>query len=294
LDRGAAEGWENRGPVRYASVDTTSRCHLRCLHCYYYRSPLEGDELGKEEFLSRLQAWRDDAAIECMLWLGGEPFLRPDLVVDGARLFRRNGVFTNGLEPVPEGLDCGVAISLDGHGEANNLLRGKGTFQRVLEANDGGRDRLFHCTLTAANADVARPLAEFLDRQNAAGVLFGLYSPGVGEESEFVLSDSDRNAAVDDLLKLRDDMDGFVVNTPASLELMRPEATRRIARRCLYLRGEALAFDHRLRVKRPCSYGRGADCDRCGCVALFHRVAAEDGDASSAQVLSALFRRQGR
>ena len=91
---------------------------------------------------------------------------------------------------------------------------------------------------------------------------------------------------------MREEYDEFVLNAPASLELMRPAATGEAPSRCVYRTGEAVALDHRLQVKRPCSYGEGADCSRCGCVAPFLRAAAEAGDAESRAVLGALFRRR--
>jgi len=279
-------------PARFASIDTTHRCPLRCRHCYYYRVEPEGEDLPPGNFLEALRAWRESTAADCMLWLGGEPFLRPNVVVEGSRLFRRNAAFTSGLVSVPEDFPGGVAISLDGPAEANDSLRGRGMFQVALDRCDGGRDRLFHCTLTAGNLAAAGPLVDCLRRADAAGVLFGLYTPRVDEEGGFALSREDRDAAVDGLLTLREEHDGFVLNTPASLERMRWEETRITAARCPYRTGEAVALDHRLREKLPCSYGEGADCTRCGCVALFLGVAAADGDGASREVLRAFFRRR--
>jgi MoaA/NifB/PqqE/SkfB family radical SAM enzyme len=280
------------GPqVRYASVDATSKCPLRCLPCYYYRADPEGADLPEDRFLENLATWRAATRAECMLWLGGEPFLRPRLVEQGARMFRRNAAFTSGLVPIPDGFDGGVAVSLDGPPEANDALRGPGAFGRVMENLDGGRGQIFHCTLSAANWRSAGRLTALLHRAGAGAILFGLYSPRIREDGGFVLPPEERAAALASVRCLREEYGGFVLNTPASLDLMEAPPGS-VSGRCLYRRGEAVALDHRLRVKRPCSYGEGADCAQCGCVALYLRVAAEGGNVESRRVLEALFRRR--
>ncbi|MHB1150640.1 MAG: radical SAM protein [Thermoleophilia bacterium] len=59
------------------SIDVTSRCNLRCVHCYV-RNTVDGDELTTSEIIRIL----DEAAEAGCLWMmlsGGEPLLRPDL-----------------------------------------------------------------------------------------------------------------------------------------------------------------------------------------------------------------------
>ena len=179
---------------------------------------------------------------------------------------------------------------MDGPEVANDELRGAGTFRRVLENLDGGRDRLFHCTVTRRNIHSLQTFVDFLNRRRAAGVLFGLYSPRKGEVGGWALDAAEQEAAVQTLVRLQREY-AIVLNTPASLELMRPKSGPVAAAACIYRSGEAISLDHRLDVKHPCSYGAGADCSRCGCAALFLRAAAEVGDRPSRDVLSALFRR---
>ena len=286
--RPAAEVLKTRR-VRFASVDTTRLCPLRCHHCYYYRTSPSGDDLSDEDFLTGLRTWKATTGAECMLWLGGEPFLRPNLVREGTRLFQRNGAFSSGCVPLPQGIACGIVVSLDGPPAANDALRGKGAFARVMDTTRGGRGHLFHCTLTSANIGYVEELLDRLHRADAAGVLFGFYSPRRGETGGWVLTDAERDAAVDFLLRLRREYDGFLLNTEPSLEFFRPAESERLAARCPYRKGEAVALDHRLQVKRPCSYGPDADCNRCGCVAMSLRASAEDGDAVARATLDALF-----
>jgi len=222
-----------------------------------------------------------------MLWLGGEPLIRTGLLREGLSLFRRNAVFTNGLRAVPRDLGCGVLVSLDGPRETNDALRGPGTWDRVT-ANLAAMDRpVVHCTITAKNPNIAGPLLESLDGL-VGGVIFGLYTPRRGEDSEHVLSVEARHESVATLRGLGASWDGLLLNTAGMLDSMDSDSAEwRSA--CPYRGGQAVALDHRLQEKRPCSYGRGADCERCGCVATHLRAAAKRGDPKALAILRAVF-----
>jgi len=122
----------------------TSRCNLRCWHCYYSsgdRSSLE--ELNLEEarnFIADLSALK----VHTLLFSGGEPLLKPDIFAL-AKFAKTRGIkvalSTNGTL-----IDSGVAreikkagfsyvgISLDGMDKTNDIFRQeKGAFQRSLQ-----------------------------------------------------------------------------------------------------------------------------------------------------------------
>lgn len=275
--------------ARFASVDVTARCPFRCRHCYYYRSSSVEPDLDDNTFLQRLQDWRDQSGVDCMLWVGGEPLLRPNLLAEGMKLFRRNALFTGGGVSIPSDLPCGIAVSLDGTSECNDFIRGEGSFKKIMNMTGGGKGYLFHCTISALNLDDILPLTKTLRERGASGVLYGLYTPSVGDSSEFVLNEFQYHQAVDNIQLAKQRYGAFVLNTPRSIELMQPQHRSILESRCLYKRGLAVALDHHVRPKSPCSYGTGVDCARCGCSALFMRVAAEEGDAASTQVLSNFF-----
>jgi len=273
--------------LRHASVDLTSQCDLRCAHCYYYRNPSEGRDLPDEAFLEGLSRWQEVNHVESMLWLGGEPMLRESVLRRGLSLFPRNAMFTNGQRPVPRDLRCGVLLSLDGAREPHEALRGPGTWERVLR-NMAAMDRpVVHCTLTAVNATAAEPLLEAMDGL-AGGVIFGLYTPTADDSSPFVLSPQARLEVIAGLHALHASWDGLLLNTDGMLDAMGSvSAVWKSA--CPYRAGQAAALDHRLRIKVPCSFGPGADCDRCGCVATHLRAAAKHGDAKALEILRGVF-----
>ena len=128
----------------------TSRCNLKCKHCFYWeRLNNPADELTIKEYeLLTLNKFK-------LLWLcltGGEPFLRTDLpqIVE---LFCKNGTVLNITIPtngqLPEQIFkisrdivsicskyntyVSVLLSVEGIGELNDAIRGKGTFEKFIE-----------------------------------------------------------------------------------------------------------------------------------------------------------------
>jgi 12,18-didecarboxysiroheme deacetylase len=121
----------------------TRACNLRCVHCY-----ARAVEETRESELNHEQgrALLDDLAdfgVPVVLFSGGEPLVRPDLV-DLARYAVKKGmravISTNGTlidrEKARELKDVGlsyVGVSLDGMEEVNDRFRGKsGSFQKAL------------------------------------------------------------------------------------------------------------------------------------------------------------------
>ena len=87
-----------------AMVNITNRCTLRCKHCFVYRDGNPNDrkdEMDTPMMLEKLAKLKRRHGIQAMLWMGGEPLLRPDVLQDGVDFFARNTVTTNGtLAPI--------------------------------------------------------------------------------------------------------------------------------------------------------------------------------------------------
>ncbi|RKY24603.1 MAG: hypothetical protein DRP79_07555, partial [Planctomycetota bacterium] len=122
----------------------TRRCNLRCLHCYSRSSDVHypGELTGEEA-----RAMIDDLAdfgVRALLFSGGEPLLRKDLLDLGrhaARRGLRTVISTNGTlisrDMAAEIADASfkyVGVSLDGPEETNDRFRGrKGAFRQALD-----------------------------------------------------------------------------------------------------------------------------------------------------------------
>lgn len=143
----------------------TQRCNLRCQHCYASGIPDTSQELSTQACRQAIDGF---AAFGCpvVLFSGGEPFVRPD-VLDLAAYARERGlrvVFsTNGTLITPEvaarihtiGASY-VGISIDGVRKTHDAFRGvPGAYDRSLAAiracRDAGVKVGLRVTLTRAN-----------------------------------------------------------------------------------------------------------------------------------------------
>ena len=122
----------------------TNKCNASCSYCfgkYYERYGVEGDkELTTGQILSII----DELAVigtQRIGLSGGEPLLREDIGEIIAYINKKGigcGLNTNGFL-VPEKIEDistvdNITISLDGDKDAHEANRGRGTFEKVMEA----------------------------------------------------------------------------------------------------------------------------------------------------------------
>jgi MoaA/NifB/PqqE/SkfB family radical SAM enzyme len=126
---------------RVVQVHLTTRCNLRCAHCYSTSGPDRGGELDLGTVLRALETVRGEGYSQLSL-SGGEPTLYrhlPELLAEAKRMSWRTSVITNGLTVASRRFQQAapwtdvVAVSLDG-GEVNHdRLRGHpGSFRKAL------------------------------------------------------------------------------------------------------------------------------------------------------------------
>lgn len=126
----------------------TSRCNLRCSHCFYWQElDTEGNELTSDEIREIASSFRRPVSLSLT---GGEPFIRKDLkdIVEAFRQgcgTREVGIATNGnlvertVETVHEILgsnsldSLSVQVSLDGLEGTHDAIRGaRGSFKKAI------------------------------------------------------------------------------------------------------------------------------------------------------------------
>lgn len=267
------------------SFDLTTRCPLRCAHCYFFADE-RAVELDDEVYLERLASLRETYGLRSAFWVGGEPLLRAGLLTRAMRLFPRNAVATSGMVPIPA-LDAGLLVSLDGLESTHDLLRGSGSFARVsgnLRALSA-RSFALSTTISARTTHVIDELERLVAQTRAAGVLVGFVTGPA--DDPLVPNATVREAAIDALQVLRERAPGLLLNSSAGLERMRPSA-QAADTSCIY-QGRALAFDAALELKSPCTFGVRADCSACGCPVVAEQRARATGNRESDGVLRALF-----
>ncbi|MCU0588010.1 MAG: 12,18-didecarboxysiroheme deacetylase [Syntrophobacteraceae bacterium] len=167
--------------------NATRRCNLKCIHCYAHaKDQPSPDELSTEEGKLLL----DDLArfgTPVVLFSGGEPLMRPDLVelADYAvGKGMRAVISTNGTLITPEvaqslkavGLSY-VGISLDGLEAVNDRFRGvKGAFRMAMEGIEAcqraGIKVGLRFTMNRFNAGEIPSVFDLLERQEIPRVCF--------------------------------------------------------------------------------------------------------------------------
>ena len=177
--------WARRRP-RYVIFYVTSKCNLRCRHCFYL------EELGKHEDLALEEVQQVAEKLNPLDFVrltGGEPFLRKDLAEVIEAFHKRAGVGRMGMisnatlpDRMPDminevfqrcpDLTLDLGVSVDGLADVHDDLRGRAglfakTRQAVLDIG-ANRDRWpglmtsIVVTVSGRNLDTLDPLYDEL------------------------------------------------------------------------------------------------------------------------------------
>ena len=113
-----------------AILEITGRCQLNCIHCY--RPPEKKDKSLDLETIKRLIHELHSMEVVGVQFIGGEPFMHPDLLEmlrEAKRPGMKTEVITNGFGITTSKIDeCsdlidGLYVSLDGKREIHNRMR---------------------------------------------------------------------------------------------------------------------------------------------------------------------------
>ena len=277
-----------------AMVNITNRCTLRCKHCFIYRDGNPNDasaEMGTPVMLEKLAELQKLHGIQHMLWMGGEPLLRPDVLRDGIKLFASNTITTNGtIEPI-DLPNCIYVISVDGPPILNDLVRGNGTFKKVMKTLSNIPDKfsstiMCQCVVTRQSEDSLEELVKLLRPSRAEGMTFSFYVPTENDVSDLNWGSLERrDKAVRLVMGLKKKYPDFIWNNRRTLELTLSENAKTVTDNCpsknlvlpLYLEGSEF-------VTPFCCYGNDVDCDLCGAWVVFYLASRlEESDSLSNQ-----------
>jgi len=270
-----------------AMVNITNRCTLACKHCFVYRegtpnTPTKNNEMPAEQMIKELKKYKRKYGIVRMVWMGGEPLLRKDVLKHGVKLFPQNSITTNGTLPL---IDLGPniiwVISLDGPEDINDEIRGKGCYKRVIEnlnnlpENFTG-DLQCNCVVTKRNENHLEELITALQKDTILrGVVFTFYVPKKKDNTELSwLSLEERDLAIKNVILLKEKYPDFVLNNPMVLDLMLSHNALEITSNCPVKNYMVPIYLGEENFEMPfCCYGNDVNCDLCGAWAVFHLAA---------------------
>jgi sulfatase maturation enzyme AslB (radical SAM superfamily) len=271
-----------------AMVNITNKCTLRCKHCFVFREGNPNDpkaEMDTSTMVRKLSELQRRHGIQTMLWMGGEPLLRPDVLMEGAKVFSNNTITTNGTLDLIQLPRCTYVISVDGPPDYNDSIRGKGSFDKVMRTLSRVPQYfepkvMCQCVVTKENEGLLEDLVTLLRPTRAEGMTFSFYVPPREDQSGLSWGSLERrDEAVQEVSRLKKTYPDFVWNNRRSLELMLSENSRPVTDNCpskrlvlpLYLEGDEFTTPF-------CCYGNDVDCDLCGAWVVFYLAAkAEEG-----------------
>ncbi|MBO3799959.1 MAG: radical SAM protein [Candidatus Brockarchaeota archaeon] len=129
----------NLSPPEYMTWLLTSRCNLRCEHCYVSSRPWNGELEGKR--IIKIVEEACEIGVENLHLTGGEPILREDIfeILKAARNGTNVSLFTNLLSMDREkarklgSLGVQVFTSIEGATkESHEAIRGEGTWDLLM------------------------------------------------------------------------------------------------------------------------------------------------------------------
>ncbi len=286
--------YENLTGVQHKSaiVDVTDRCNLRCKHCFYFREEHDSREMASEEFLNGLKVLQKRHNIISMGWSGGEPLYRPDVVQKGAKLFAINQLFTNGTLSIPKIRNLMPFISLDGTQPIHDEVRGKGTYDKIMEnlRTTSARTVFFLATFHKFNEMCIEEMVQELSAfgRPVVGMIAMLFTPlkkykeikgyrhSTTQKNLLDLSWDARDQIIQRLLALKKSYPNFLLNEEVDLEMMLSENAPEATARC-NMPQRTLTLDLNLNRKLPCVLGADVDCSKCGCPFPYEQEARRRG-----------------
>ena len=270
-----------------AMINVTNRCNLKCKHCFVFREgnpniPTKKSEMPTDVMIKEIRKYRNRYGIVSMVWMGGEPLLRKDVLIPGIKLFPRNVITTNGTLPLINlGKKTKWCISLDGPEEVNDEVRGKGTFKRVLSnlknlPDDFAGDLQSICAITKKNADCFEELIDILREETPVrGLIFSFYVPRKNDTSDLTWKTlKERDLVVKKVIALKKKYPEYILNKELAFELMLSQNAPEVIKNCPIKRFFVPMYLGDDGFEQPfCCYGNDVVCNLCGAWGVFEIAA---------------------
>jgi len=265
-------------PNSFGGIDVTSRCNLRCKHCYFLKQP-HRNELSTEQWMAKFESLKSEGFPFLICgWIGGEPLLRKDLVEKGKPYFKSNVVFTNGTIELPSWSDVRYSVSVHGTEEYYCKMTGaeRSVYHRIKENVDRkDLDVVIAFCVTRLNYPCIEDMLEEWSKTSVKGIVFEFYTPMKGEADELWLNWLERDKIIDKLIQLRKSYGNFIWISDRLYRLMKSDLSQKITRNCPFPK-IGFSFDSEGASKVPCQLGPMADCSRCGCILPFFSAVLTD------------------
>jgi len=245
----------------FAEIDVTDNCNLRCKHCYHFQ--------GKEDIKTQdlqTSVWEKrfnelyKSGTRAVLLVGGEPALRPDVLMLADKTFPLVYVITNGTIRIPDRFNRRLFVSIDGLPKTNDAIRGNEVFSRVMKNYSGDKRVIINMTLTTDNYNELEDVTRIAEEKGFDGVVCNICAGGTDFVSSMVVKKKERTTLIKEMKRVKALYPKRFLMTKAMIKWYEyPDHKDACA-----WGDEALHFDVALN-KRRCF--ANADCSNCGCLA---------------------------
>jgi MoaA/NifB/PqqE/SkfB family radical SAM enzyme len=289
---------ERRQRPLIASINVVNRCNLHCAGCYWSRTERNEDreELSIEETVHLInELWK--RGVRQFLLLGGEPMMErhkvEQLVQAIAKLGGISTIVTNGTYDLPapgEWPRTHFFISCDGDRQGMDRVRGfdvvhqTNVFEKVKSVAFNRKDVMLAMTISKLNVERIEAFARETLTWGIGGIAFSFATPNVGERQSFYLSDERKEQAVQEILRLKQELGDFIAMSERAIELLRPSEVAKWSPKCPTFIAQSIRADGQ--PLERCIFGPQGDCDRCGCNIVTSAVALREGDRETARMVA--------
>lgn len=256
------------------SFNVADRCPIGC-HCYW-RAQQRVTEMTDDAVVAFFHEMRSRGYLLSVL-VGGEPYVRPQLLQRLAPIMPATWVVTSGTSPLIRLPRTTHFVSIDGkNAETHDAVRrSPGLFKRIMKnlsiARALGDFPVFiHTVLNAKNCHEIDDILRFWKTAGLAdGVIFSTLTPINGPvpiDQDLRLTDQQLEDVVATLHKSRDIFGDFVVNSHEMIDLYRPEVMATQTPETCGTARFVPSFDAAGKRMAQCILSVAADCSHCGCV----------------------------
>jgi MoaA/NifB/PqqE/SkfB family radical SAM enzyme len=130
------------------------------------------------------------------LLVGGEPALRPDVLMLADKTFPLIYVITNGTIKIPEKFSHRLFVSIDGLPKTNDSIRGNGVFARVMKNYSEDKRVIINMTLTTDNYNELEDITRIAEKNGFDGVVCNICTGKTDSSSPLIPSKKERVALI--------------------------------------------------------------------------------------------------
>ncbi|MCE5270003.1 radical SAM protein [bacterium] len=270
---------------RIANYEITSRCNLKCEHCYWMKNNDSNKELSDEQWTEVFTEHQSQGVAFAFL-SGGEPTLRLKVIESADRVFNGLSIASNGVIKVPERIRRRLFISIDGPREVHDRIRGAKVFDRVVENITGDKRVLISPTLSKSNFRYIDELVGLARKTGVAGITFSLYTSHDKDNDPLLLSGTELDWTLAKLSAAWKSNRKLVFMTPYIINLLKEKQHHH---KCLFKGRNIVSYSSEMQRKTPCVLGTGVNCATCGCIVPMVSYALTRGNLRSWLLLNRMF-----